>query len=374
MAFDAWRSDFLRRAPEDVRGILARELAGVTPNAGVLTSDLGQPEFSRPVGDYIGRTVGPDRIAQGRRARERVPELSGVEARYGVPAEVVVAIWGMETSYGAIKGDQDVIRSLATLAAQGRRRAWAEEQLISAARMIARGDATRSQLRGSWAGAMGHTQFIPETYLRLAVDGNGDGRRDIWNSEADALHSAANLLNNAGWKRGGSWAVEVLLPHTGFDYSVTESLAARPADWAARGVRRADGRPWNAVDGDSQARLLLPAGAGGPAFLAFPNHMAIRAYNNSVSYALAVGLIADQLRGEEGVRRPWPAEAPLSLADRRAAQAALTQLGFNVGAIDGVIGAGTRAAVREWQKSRGRAADGHVNAATVAALRAEAGL
>ena len=374
MAFGAWRSDFLGRAPEDVRAILARELAGVTPDAGAITSDLGQPEFSRPVSAYIATALGGDRIAFGRQSRARVPQIEEVESRYGVPPEIVTAIWGMETSYGRNKGDKDVVRVLATLAAQGRRRAWAEEQLVSAARMIARGDATRAQLRGSWAGAMGHTQFIPETYLRLAVDGTGDGRRDIWNSEADALHSAANLLNNAGWRRGGSWAVEVQLPGSGFDYSVTETLAARPSEWAARGVRRADGRPWNAVDADSQAKLLLPAGAGGPAFLAFPNHMAIRAYNNSVAYALAIGLIADQLRGEAGVRRPWPAEQPMSLADRRAVQAALTQLGFNVGQIDGVIGAGTRAAVREWQKSRGRPADGHVNAAVVAALRAEAGV
>ncbi|MBW3559453.1 MAG: lytic murein transglycosylase [Proteobacteria bacterium] len=373
MAFDAWRSDFLRRAPADVRTILVRELAGLTPDARVLTSDLGQPEFSRPVGDYIQRTVGADRIALGRQARERVPALSSVEARYGVPAEIVTAIWGMETAFGKIKGDQDVIRSLATLAAQGRRREWAETQLIATARMIARGDATRAQLRGSWAGAMGHTQFIPETYLRLAVDGDGDGDRDIWNSETDALHSAANLLSNAGWKRGGSWAVEVLLP-PGFDYSVSETVALRPTDWAARGVRRADGRPWSSVDADSDARLILPAGARGPAFLTFPNHMAIRAYNNSTSYALAVGLIADGLRGTPPLRTSWPAEQPMSLADRRAVQAALTQLGFDVGAIDGVIGAGTRAAVRNWQKSRGRPADGYVDAATVAALKAEARL
>ena len=374
MAFDAWRSDFLGRAPSDVRDVLARELAGLQPDARVITSDLGQPEFSRPTGDYVQRTTGADRIALGRQARERVPQLSSVEARHGVPAEVVVAVWSMETAYGKIKGDQDVIRSLATLAAQGRRRGWAETQLISAARMIQRGDATRAQLRGSWAGAMGHTQFIPETYLSRAVDGDGDGDRDIWNSEADALHSAANLLSNAGWRRGGSWAVEVLTPPSGFDYSVTETVALRPADWAARGVRRADGRPWSAVDSDSEARLIFPSGARGPAFLTFPNHMAIRAYNNSTSYALAVGLIADGLRGEPPLRTPWPAEQPLSIADRRAVQASLTQLGFDVGAIDGVIGAGTRAAVRGWQKSRGRPADGYVDAGTVAALRREAGI
>jgi hypothetical protein len=205
------------------------------------------------------------------------------------------------------------------------------------------------------------------------VDGDGDGRRDIWNSEADGLASAANLLAQAGWRRGGSWAVEVILP-PGFDYSVTESLAARPADWTARGVRPADGRAWSSVDAESEARLVLPAGAAGPAFLTFPNHMAIRAYNNSTSYALAVGMIADGLRGASPLRTAWPNETALSIADRRAAQAALTQLGFNPGGIDGVIGAGTRAAVRAWQQSRGRPADGHVNAATVAALRAEAGL
>ena len=373
MAFDAWRSDFLRRAPEDVRAILTRELAGLTPDARAITSDLGQPEFSRPISAYIQGAIGGDRIPYGRQSRARVPQIEQVETRYGVPPEIVTAIWGMETSYGRIKGDKDVVRVLATLAAQGRRRAWAETQLVSAARMIARGDATRAKLQGSWAGAMGHTQFIPETYLRLAVDGDGDGDRDIWNSEVDALHSAANLLSNAGWKRGGSWAVEVQLP-PGFDYSVAETAALRPSDWAARGVRRADGRPWNSVDADSEARLILPTGARGPAFLAFPNHMAIRAYNNSVAYALAVGLIADGLRGEPPLRTAWPAEQPMSLADRRAVQAALTQLGFDVGAIDGVIGAGTRAAVRSWQKSRGRPADGYVDAGTVAALKAEARL
>lgn len=374
MAFDAWRSDFLGRAPEPQRAILERELRGVTPDASAITSDLSQPEFARPVGDYVQRAVSPERIANGRNARARVPQLPAIEARYGVPTEILLGVWGMETAFGTLKGDKDVIRSLATLAAQGRRRGWAETQLVSSARMIGEGYASRPQLRGSWAGAMGHTQFIPETYLTRAVDGDGDGDRDIWNSEADALASAANLLAQAGWRRGGSWAVEVALPRSGFDYSVTETLAARPAEWAARGVRPADGRSWSAVDAESEARLILPAGAGGPAFLTFPNHMAIRAYNNSTSYALAVGLIADGLRGAPSLRTTWPNEAPLSLADRRAAQAALTQLGFSPGGIDGVIGAGTRQAVRAWQQARGRPADGHVNAGTVAALRGEAGL
>jgi hypothetical protein len=220
---------------------------------------------------------------------------------------------------------------------------------------------------------MGHTQFIPETYLNRGVDGDGDGRRDIWGSPADALASAANLLRQAGWRPGGSWAVEVMLPD-GFDYAVTESLGAPPSEWWRRGVRRADGRPWSDVDEASEARLLLPAGARGPAFLIFPNHMAIRAYNNSVSYALGVGMLADALQGSPGLRTAWPSEQALSLADRRAAQAALTQLGYNPGPIDGVIGAGTRTALRSWQQARGRPADGYLDSGAIAALRREAGI
>ena len=374
MEFDAWRQDFLANRAGRWRSVLERELRGVTPEARVITSDLGQPEFSAPVGTYIARTVSADRVSRGRQARASVPQLADIEARFGVPAEVVTAIWGLETAYGQIMGSQDVIRSLATLAAQGRRRDWAETQLMAAAQMISEGAATRAQLRGSWAGAMGHTQFIPETYLDRAVDGDGDGRRDIWGSPPDALASAANLLKNADWRPGGSWAVEVLVPRTGFDYSVTESLAAAPSEWWRRGVRRVDGRPWSAVDQASEARLILPSGVNGPAFLAFPNHMAIRAYNNSTSYALGVGLLADAIAGRPGLRATWPAEQPLSLADRRAAQAALAELGFSPGAIDGVVGAGTRAALRAWQQARGRPADGYLDAGAIAALRREAGV
>jgi membrane-bound lytic murein transglycosylase B len=175
MEFDAWRRDFLENRAGRWRSVLERELAGVTPEARVLTQDLGQPEFSVPVSTYLTRTVSADRIARGRQARDGVPRLGEIERQYGVPAEILTGIWGLETAYGQIMGNQDVVRSLATLAAQGRRRPWAEAQLMAAAQMISEGAATRSQLRGSWAGAMGHTQFIPETYLSRAVDGDGDG-------------------------------------------------------------------------------------------------------------------------------------------------------------------------------------------------------
>jgi lytic murein transglycosylase len=374
MQFDAWRQDFLANRAGRWRDVLSRELAGLTPDARVITSDLGQPEFSVPVSTYLSRAVSAQRIANGRAARANVPQLAAIEQQYGVPAEILLGVWGMETSYGRDMGSQDVLRSLATLAAQGRRRAWAEAQLMAAAQMMGEGHATHAQLRGSWAGAMGHTQFIPETYLNRAVDGDGDGRRDIWNSPADALASAANLLRQAGWRPGGSWAVEVVVPRESFDYSATETLAAPPSEWWRRGVRRADGRPWSDVDQASDARLILPAGANGPAFLTFPNHMAIRAYNNSTSYALAVGMIADALRGGPALRATWPTEQALSIADRRAAQAALAQLGFDPGGVDGVVGAGTRAALRRWQAARGRPADGYLDAPTVAALRREAGI
>jgi lytic murein transglycosylase len=372
MAFDAWRADFLSRAPAQWRAILERELRGVTPDARAITSDLGQPEFSRPISQYVAGAASAVRVANGRTAMAGVPELGAIEQRYGVPREVLVAIWGMESAYGQIKGDKDVFRSLATLAAQGRRRGWAEEQLIASARMIGEGYATRAQMRGSWAGAMGHTQFIPATYLTHAQDGDGDGDKDIWNSPADALASAAQLLRASGWRPGVSWHQEVILPGQ-FDYSLSETQAMTPSAWAERGVRPATGA-WSGADASAEARLLLPSGARGPAFLAFPNHFAIRGYNNSISYALGIGMLADALRGAPPLRTAWPQETALSLADRRAAQAALAQLGYDPGGIDGVIGSGTRAALRRWQQARNRPADGYLDADTIAALRREAGL
>jgi hypothetical protein len=253
----------------------------------------------------------------------------------------------------------DVIRSLATLAAAGRRRDWAESQIWDALRMIMTGAATREQMKGSWAGAMGQTQMIPEAYLADAVDGDGDGRADIWGSPADALASAANLLAHYGWMRGGGWAREVLLP-AGFDYSVTEGPQQTPMAWALDGVRAASGADWSAQDANAQAQLITPAGASGPAFLVLPNHFVIRKYNNSTSYALAVGLLADRIAGTGPLTVAWPVEPPMTSQDRIGAQQALITLGFNPGQPDGVIGINTRAAVRAWQKTRGLAADGYL--------------
>jgi membrane-bound lytic murein transglycosylase B len=253
----------------------------------------------------------------------------------------------------------------------GRRRDWAEGELISALRIIQSGEASRAQLKGSWAGAMGQTQFIPSAYLSTAVDGDGDGRRDIWASPADALASAANLLAKGGWVRGESWAREVTVPPD-FDFAMSEGPKLTPEAWAALGVVRADGLPWSDADKDAPAQLLAPAGASGPVFLLFPNHFAIRRYNNSVAYALAVGLLAYRIAGEPPLVKPWPAEAPLSLADRMTAQRALIALGFSPGTPDGIVGAGTRTALRAWQKARGLTADGYLSPAMVQQLKTEA--
>ena len=370
--FDAWASQFYPKAiragvPRDV---VEREMAGLTPDPRVTNRDSRQPEFSQPISVYVTGAVTPGTVAGGERRRVEVPNLGDIEQRYGVPREILIAIWSRESAFGAIQGDFDVVRSMASLAAQGRRREWAEGELIAALKIIASGEAGRAQLRGSWAGAMGQTQFIPSGFLATAVDGDGDGRRDIWGDASDALASAANLLGKGGWVRGQSWAVEVTAP-ADFDFSMTEGPKLSPDGWGALGVLRADGQPWSDADKAAEAQLLAPAGARGPLFLLFPNHFVIRKYNNSVAYALAVGLLADRIAGAPPLRTPWPAETALSLADRMTAQRALASLGFYSGSPDGVVGVGTRASLRAWQKARGLTADGYLSPDMVARLKTE---
>lgn len=373
--FDAWLAAFKQRALAAglSQALLDRELNGVTPDPKVVSLDGRQPEFSKPVGDYIKGVISDDRVAVGQGKRETLTFLPGVESRYGVPRDILLAVWAMESAFGKLQGSFDVVRSMASLAADGRRRTWAEGELIAALKIIDSGEATRAQLRGSWAGAMGQTQFLPSNYLTTAVDNDGDGHRDIWGSDSDSLASAANLLKKGGWKPGVGWAKEVILP-AGFDYSLAEGPREIPSWWEALGVRRADGLPWTAADAASPAGLILPAGAAGPAFLALPNHFAIRTYNNSTSYALGIGLLADRFAGGGPLVASWPVETPLSLADRMAAQIALSRLGFDPGPADGVIGAGTRKALRAWQQDRRLPADGYLSSDMVARLKAQAGI
>jgi membrane-bound lytic murein transglycosylase B len=372
--FDAWRLDYVHHLV--ARGwstaFLRQQLNGLTPDPAVVRSDRGQPEFSKPISDYLKGAVSSDRVSRGQtKLAGAAAWLPAIEAKSGTPSEILVAIWGMESAFGAVQGDRDVVRSLATLAADGRRRAMAEEHLTAALKMIRDGGVSRSQLRGSWAGAMGQTQFMPETFLSTEVDGDGDGRRDIWNSAPDALASAANLLKSQGnWQIGQSWAREVVLPQ-GFDYGLAEGVKQTPAAWQALGVRTADGGPFRPADLTAEAQLIVPMGWRGPAFLAFPNHFAIRKYNNSTSYALGIGLLADAIAGRPSLVAAWPDEPATRLADRRGAQAALNRLGFDVGEPDGVIGVKTRAAVRAYQAARGLIADGYLSSALMQRLIAE---
>ncbi|CAN5428569.1 lytic murein transglycosylase [soil metagenome] len=358
--FDGWKQGFLARQGGARRAAYEQQLAGLTPDPEVIRLDGNQPEFSRPAGAYVQNAVSAARIAEARRKTTVVPWE--VTQRFGVPAEILVSIWAQESSFGQVQGSKDVIRSLATLAYDGRRRDWAEGQLKDALNIVVDGRRERAGLLGSWAGAMGQTQFMPDNYLRLGVDQNNDGHVDIWGTDVDALASAANLLAQAGWKRGQGWGYEVVVP-SGFDYAQADGPTHPWRWWAARGVTLARGGAPSDAEALENAAVLLPQGARGPAFLALPNHFVIRRYNNSVSYALAIGLTADGAAGKPGLVAAWPNDPPLSLAQRTAAQRGLTQAGYDTGGVDGVVGANTRAALKRWQAANGRIADGYLTAA-----------
>ncbi len=372
--FAVWREGFRARAR--AAGVsdatFDRAFAGVRPNQRVLELDGSQPEFVRPIWEYLDSAVSETRVANGRRLfEEKRPALAAIEARHGVDAPVVVAIWGLESAFGANFGSIPVIESLATLAWEGRRRAFGEEQLIAALQILQAGDVTPERMVGSWAGAMGHTQFIPTSFLAYAVDHTGDGRRDLWSPDAlDALASTANYLARFGWTRGQPWGVEAALP-AGFDLSLADERRRPTAFWRDRGVRMLGGGP---LPDHGEAALILPAGAQGPAFVVFPNFFVIKRYNNATSYALAVGHLADRIAGGGPFRGAWPrGDRPLSRTEKEEMQTRLTRLGFDTRGADGVVGPDTRAAIRAWQTARGQPADGYDSAALLEALRREGG-
>ena len=372
--FERWLEGF--RAEAAAAGIsnevIDNAFDGVKINARVYELNDNQPEFSRAIWDYLDSAVSQTRIDNGRaRFAENRALLTLIEEAYGVDAEILVAIWGMESSYGAILGNHDTIEALATLAFEGRRTGYGRSQLIGALKILQNGYAERSDLKGSWAGAMGHTQFIPTTYLAYAVDHDSDGRRDIWRHLGDVFASTANYLSASGYRRNEAWGVEVRLPE-GFDYALADRSVRKPTvEWAAAGLAPARGGSLiGAYDPNLRARLILPAGARGPAFLTFDNFDAILQYNRSTAYALAVALLSEEAAGRSGaVVTPWPrGDRPLSFTERKALQQALIDRGFNPGPVDGVVGAGTRAALRAWQQANGLPADGYASAAVLNAL------
>ncbi|ARP98518.1 lytic murein transglycosylase [Pseudorhodoplanes sinuspersici] len=332
--------------------LASRALSLRQPDEKVLRLSALKPEFNTPIWDYLGFLVDEQRIKDGRDMMQKYDRvLRSAEQRYGVNRHVIAAVWGIETDYGREVGDHFLPHALVTLACQGERRtAFWRGELIAALKLVDRGDLELGKLQGSWAGAFGQTQFIPSTYRRLAVDFDGDGRRDLVNSVADALGSTANYLKRAGWRRGESWMIEVKVP-PGYVGPTGRKNKAALSTWARRGVMRADGAP---LSGGAQAGLLLPAGRQGPGFLVFRNFNAIYAYNHAESYAISVSYLADRLAGYPSLRTAWPTDdAGLSRAKRLHLQKLLLASGYDLEKTDGKIGPATREAIMEAEKHFG---------------------
>lgn len=332
--------------------VTSRALQINAPDDKVLRLSRLQPEFKTPIWDYMTFLVDPERIKTGQKMmRKHRRVFDRVEAQYGVDKHVVAAIWGVETDFGRETGDNFLPHALATLACAGdRRREFWKTELMSALKLVARGDLRLEDLFGSWAGAFGQTQFIPSSYARLAVDGDGDGRRDLVNSVPDALASTANYLKRAGWTKDASWLIEVKAPA---NYSGPKGRKNRAtlSTWGQRGITRADGRP---ISGGARAGLLLPAGPRGPGFLVFPNFNAIYSYNLAESYALAISHLADRLAGYPGLRTAWPTDDPgLTRKQRLDLQKRLLRAGYDIGEADGKIGPITRAAIKQVEAKAG---------------------
>jgi len=359
--FARWIQNFraTARAAGITEAALQAAFDGVQYLPRVVEQDRAQPEFTRTVWDYLDSAVSPQRVAQGQdQLQQRRADLEAVAARYGVPPSVLVAIWGIESNYGANHGSIPTIDALATLGFDGRREDWARGQLLAALKILQNGDIARDAMVGSWAGAMGQTQFLPSVFLAHAVDADGDGRRDIWGSMADVMASTANFLVRSGWQANQPWGVEVQLP-PGFDVGRADLELRQPtAQWRQEGVRAADGSA--TLPDFADGAILLPAGVRGPAFLVGANFRAILRYNNSTSYGLAVGLLAQRLDGGPGVQAAWPRELPaLARSQLLALQTALNARGFDSGTPDGMMGPATSNALRRYQRSIGVPADGY---------------
>ncbi|WP_416883751.1 lytic murein transglycosylase [Marivita sp.] len=369
--FEDWIKGFRVRALR--QGISAdvfdRAFAGVQYDADVIRRDRNQSEFTKTIWDYLDSAASDARVNNGKAAlRKHGALLDRIEAQYGVDKDVIVAIWGLESAYGTFRGSNPVIGSLATLAYDARRSDFFEEQLIEALKILQSGDVRLANFKGSWAGAMGHTQFIPTSYQSLAVDFDGDGKRDIWSDDpADALASTANYLAKNGWIKGAPWGVEVRIPQ-GFDYTLANrDILRMPSEWAQIGIVDLDGK---AVPDHGSASVLLPAGAKGAAFLIFKNFDVIETYNTADAYVIGVGHLSDRITGAGPIRSDWPREdRALTFDERIEMQRLLTAKGFDTQKIDGKIGPLTINAVRAFQTSIGDIPDGYASLNILKKLR-----
>jgi len=346
------------------------QTAGLTPDLRIMDFMDAQPEFTRSLWDYLDTLVSDARIENGRKVLAQYrATFDAVEKAYGVDRYIVAAIWGVETNYSTAIGERSVVRSTATLACIGRRQDFFREEFLSALEIIARGDLRPEQLKGSWAGAFGPTQFMPTSFKRYAVDFDGDGRRDVVDSVPDLIASTANNLKKDGWVAGQTWGYEVVVPH-GFDYLHADrarTLTLR--EWERAGMRRPGGKPF--PRGDEKAYLMVPAGAQGPAFLMLQNFRVIMKYNPAEAYALAIGHLGDRLRGGEPFVQPWPRhERVLSRSERYELQQLLAQQGYDIGEPDGRLGPKSRNALRAFQAAAGIVPDGFASATILERLRA----
>lgn len=357
--FAQWVAGF--RASARTAGIDEATLDAALGNARLyhraVVADRAQPEFTRALWDYLDTAISARRVSTGQqKLTELQVEINAATARYGVPGPVLMAVWGIESNFGGNYGDVPVFDALATLGFEGRREAWARAELMAALQIVQRGDIDAARMVGSWAGAMGQTQFMPSSYNAYAVDADGDGRRDIWGSMPDVLASTANFLARSGWRPEEPWGVEVQLP-AGFDPARADaSVRQTSAQWGEEGLRTVDGLVLPAM---ADAMVLQPAGARGPAFLVGRNYRAILRYNNSMSYALTVGLLSQRIASGPGVQAAWPRDLrALTRGEMIALQTALNHKGFDSGTPDGQMGPATRGALRAFQRSAGLPADG----------------
>ena len=350
------------RAPARAAGVqeatFTRHTEGLVPDMSVIDKLNFQPEFTTAIWDYLAGLVDDERVAEGRAMLQRHADtLAQVQQRYGVDPATVVAVWGVESNFGQTFGKYPLVQALGTLSCFGRRQAYFRGEFYSTLRILQAGHVAPERLVGSWAGAFGHTQFMPSTFERLAVDFDGDGRRDLMDNTADALASTANFLARAGWQNGQPWGFEVKLP-AGFSTSGEGRRAKRSmADWASRGLQRVDGAPL--PQGLGNAGLMTPAGASGPAFLVLRNFDAIYSYNAAESYGLAIAHLSDRLRGAGPFTTPWPTDDPgLSRAQRRELQGLLVLRGHDIGEVDGMLGDKSRAGIRIEQARLGQPVNG----------------